>query len=44
MLGLPKFAKLNISVAARTSIGLGPRSTPIPVTTFEDGEYSGTSE
>ena len=41
--GLPKFANLNITVAARTSIGLGPASAPVPVTTFEDGEWANES-
>ena len=35
--GLPKFAKFNITVAARTSVGLGPASAPISVTTSLPG-------
>lgn len=38
--GLPKFTDLNITVAARTSVGLGPASPPVPVKTSPSGELS----
>ena len=37
--GLPLFTSLNISVAARTSVGLGPASDPVAVTTAEGGKF-----
>ncbi len=36
--GLPKFAELNITVAARTTAGLGPVSLPTPANFNELGQ------
>ena len=36
--GLPKFTDINVTVAARTSVGLGPASLPVSVKTNESRE------
>ena len=36
--GLPKFPEVNVSVAARTTAGLGPESLPIAPNFFENGQ------
>lgn len=36
--GLPKYTVLNVSVAAKTTVGLGPASFPIKIRTREDGK------
>ena len=43
--GLPKFATINITIAARTAVGIGPSSAPVSVRTFTDGKLShGTTD
>ena len=38
IVGLPKYTELEVSVAAKTSVGLGPASSPVNIRTREDGK------
>ena len=40
VLGLPGFAEVNVSIAAKTIVGVGPSSVPIRIWTNEDGNNS----
>ena len=37
VIGLPGFAEINVSIAAKTIVGVGPSSVPIRIQTNEDG-------
>ena len=39
-LGLPGFAEVNVSIAAKTIVGVGPSSVPIIIWTNDDGNNS----
>ena len=37
VIGLPGYAEVNVSIAAKTIVGVGPPSVPIRIWTNEDG-------